>query len=267
MLQAVEKKKRKTTKTVCCVVARCCCFSRRSANEDHTHSPVPVWHSCAPQPMCMWRDRICVCVCAFCECARLTASHTNAQFFSSFSLRILFTFLKIEMFSSLPHADWSEIASFRVRIVRAYWTIGHESRCACARWIWRSFVYERVLHTIYRGARSCRRAFQYYIFNCWWFFVPLPRRISLFILLQRSAHSDLLFQVGVVRLHIWLANAFLWRASPSSGPMFGRQRVSANIVAIGRPLQVHRKINVIFYLTSPTSVELAYREFELSTVK
>lgn len=199
----------------------------------HTH-PCPfgthVRHS-----RCACDATACACVCAFCECARLSASHTNAQlFFSSFSLRILFTFLKIEMFSSLPHADWSEIASFRVRIVRAYWTIGHESRCACARWIWRSFVYERVLHTIYRGARSSRRAFQYYIFNCWWLFVPLPRRISLFILLQRSAHSDLLFQVGVVRLH----SAYLARERismmryPSSGPMLGRQRVSANIVAI-----------------------------------
>lgn len=127
------KKEKKNTQKPCAVVARCC-FSRRFTNEEHTHSPVRVRHSCAPQPIHMQRDCICVCV-VRALCMRATHCSNTPRLYTlfsllSFSLRILFTFPKIEMFSSWPLADWSKMASFRVRIARAHWMIVRV--CVCA---------------------------------------------------------------------------------------------------------------------------------------
>lgn len=134
--------------------------------------------------------------------ATLCSSHTNARarmcffffvssvFSLSFSLRILFTFLKIEMFSSLPRTDWSKIASFRVRIVRAYWTIGHESRCVFARALYTNAFCIRYMYILRRTKHSsCISILHIQLLMVFHF-------VASYFTLFHIAHSDWFFQVG-----------------------------------------------------------------------
>lgn len=139
MFQAVEEKKQRekkneTTKNR----ARCCCsllllllaplYERR----PYTLTRARLTLMCATQPIHMRRDCISARLCVRASDS-LPRTQRLAYFFFPFRFEFLFTFLKIEMFSSLPCAHWTKIASFRVRIECAYWTIGREPLRVCIR--------------------------------------------------------------------------------------------------------------------------------------